>query len=179
MDAALRRAGGSVSAVVSRLTPDDAELLRELRLEALAAHPTFLAADPDYEASFPIERWRESLEAHHWLCARMDGAVAGLCIFTHPAHNRKQKHTGNLGSMYVRDAFRGKGVADALLKSVLDHAVTCVEQVSLTVMAENARAIRFYQRHGFREYGRVPRAIHVGDRYYDDVEMMRAVSASD
>jgi ribosomal protein S18 acetylase RimI-like enzyme len=153
--------------------------LRELRLEALAAHPTFLAADPDYEASWPIERWRESIETHHWLLARIEGSVAGMCIFTYPVHNKKQKHTGHIGSMYVRDAFRGKGVADALLQALLDHAVNCVDQVALTVMAENTRAIRFYRRFGFREYGRVPRAIFYDGRYYDDLEMMRSVSASD
>jgi ribosomal protein S18 acetylase RimI-like enzyme len=81
--------------------------------------------------------------------------------------------------MYVRAAFRGKGVADALLEAVLDLAETCVEQVSLTVNAENPRAIRFYERHGFRRYGLVPRSLNIDGRFYDDVEMMRTVSASD
>jgi ribosomal protein S18 acetylase RimI-like enzyme len=169
-----------VSAVViSRMTVDDASLLRELRLEALKLHPEFLAADPDHEAGLSNERWREQLAEHHWLVARVDGAVAGLCVFVHNPGNRKLGHTGHLHSMYVRDAFKGKGVADALLSRVLDHAVTCVEQVQLTVNAENARAIKFYERHGFRAYGRVPRSIRIGERYYDDLEMMRPVSTSD
>jgi ribosomal protein S18 acetylase RimI-like enzyme len=81
--------------------------------------------------------------------------------------------------MYVRDVFKGKGVGDALLQALLDHAVTCVEQVALTVTAENARAIRLYERFGFREYGRIPRSIFFEGRYYDDLEMIRPVSASD
>jgi len=165
--------------VVSRMTVDDAALLRDLRAEALKTHPEFLAADPDHEASLPLERWREHLETNTWLLARVEGAVAGLCVFSYPAHNRKQAHTGHLGSMYVRDAFKGKGVSDALLEAVLDRAQTCVEQVALTVNAENARAIKFYERHGFRPYGRVPRSIRIGERYYDDLEMMRRVSSSD
>ncbi|HEY1708354.1 MAG TPA: GNAT family N-acetyltransferase [Rhizomicrobium sp.] len=168
-----------MSIIVSRMAPDDAALLRELRLEALAAHPAYLAADPDYEASWPIERWRAGLAKAHWFLARSDDAVAGICVFTYPAHNKKQKHTGHVGSMYVRDAFKGKGVGDALLQALLEHAVTCVEQVALTVTAENARAIRFYERFGFREYGRIPRSILHDGRYYDDLEMIRPVSASD
>jgi ribosomal protein S18 acetylase RimI-like enzyme len=165
--------------VVARMTVDDAPLLRELRLEALAAHPEFLAADREHEESLPLERWRTNLETNHWLLAKVEDAIAGLCVFSHPAHNKKQAHTGHLGSMYVRDAFKGKGISDALLEAVLDRAQTCVEQVALTVNAENARAIKFYERHGFREYGRVPRSIRIGERYYDDLEMMRRVSSSD
>jgi ribosomal protein S18 acetylase RimI-like enzyme len=164
---------------IERLVSADAPLLRELRLEALAAHPEFLAADPDHEATFPVERWREHISANYWIVARVDGEIAGLCVFSHPAYNKKQRHTGHLGSMYVRDAFKGKGVSDALLTAVLDHAVSCVEQVVLTVNAENVRAIKFYERHGFRRYGLVPRSIRIGERYYDDLEMIRPVSASD
>ncbi len=67
--------------------------------------------------------------------------AAGICVFSRvsAAHNSKQRHTGHVGSMYVRDAFKGKGVGDALLQALLDHAVTCVEQVALTVNAENGR----------------------------------------
>jgi RimJ/RimL family protein N-acetyltransferase len=161
------------------MMPDNAPLLREIRLEALAAHPTYLASDPTYEGSWPLDRWRESLAKAHWLLARFDGEPAGICVFTYPAHNSKQRHTGHVGSMYARDAFKGKGVGDALLQALLDHAATCVEQVALTVTAENVRAIRLYERFGFREYGRIPRSIFYDGRYYDDVEMIRPVSASD
>lgn len=180
MDGAFQRDTARVNTIiVSRMVPDEAALLHELRLEALTAHPAFLGADADYEAGITQERRRESLAAHFWMLARVDGAVAGFCVFNYPAHNKKQKHTGHLGSMYVRDAFRGMGVADALLKAVFDQAITCVEQIALSVTAENARAIKFYERFGFRPYGRIPRSIRVGDRDYDELEMMRSVSASD
>jgi ribosomal protein S18 acetylase RimI-like enzyme len=65
------------------------------------------------------------------------------------------------------------------MTTLLDHAVTCVEQVMLTVNAENMRAIKYYERHGFRPIGRIPRSLHVGERYYDDLLMLRAVSATD
>ncbi len=181
MDGALRRDGRNVvtPVVVRQLMPEDAKLVVALRSEALTLHPEFFAADPDYEASLPLSQWEQNVAKNFWLLATVGEADAGLCVFSYPAHNRKQAHIGHLGSMYVRDAFRGAGVADALLSAVIDFAAGCVEQVALTVNAENPRAIRFYERHGFRPYGRVPRAIRVGDRYYDDLEMIRPVSASD
>ncbi len=165
--------------VISQFVPDEWETLRGLRLEALTLNPAFFAADPDYEAKLTESQWRDNIAARHWLVARVDGEIAGLCAFSRIIHTKKQAHTGTLGAMYVRDAFRGAGVADALVEALIDIAMTCVGQVSLTVNAENQRAIKFYERHGFRKYGVVPRALNIDGRYYDDMEMMRIVSSSD
>lgn len=167
--------------VVSRLGAADAALVRELRLELLAAYPASFSADPEFEKTLTIEQWAERLGAsgRHWFLCRVDGEVAGLCAFSRVMHTRKEAHRGDLGSMYVRAAYQGKGVADALLKAVFDVAQDTVEQISLTVNAENPRAIAFYKRMGFRECGLMPRAINIDGRYYDEMEMVRFVSTSD
>jgi RimJ/RimL family protein N-acetyltransferase len=108
----------------------------------------------------------------------IDGVLNGMVVFSRPTRP-KLAHTGNLGAMYVRDAARGTGLADALVDVLVDHASAVVEQVELTVNAENSRAIKFYERHGFRPIGRIPRSLHVAGRYYDDLLMLRAVSSSD
>ena len=167
--------------VVTRLGADDAALVRELRLELLAAYPASFSADPEFEKTLTLTQWAERLGApgRHWFLCRVDGDVAGLCAFSRVTHTRKEAHRGDLGSTYVRKAYQGHGVADALLKAVFDVAQDTVEQISLTVNAENARAIAFYKRMGFRECGRMPRAINVDGRYYDELEMVRFVSTSD
>jgi RimJ/RimL family protein N-acetyltransferase len=81
--------------------------------------------------------------------------------------------------MYVRKEMRGTGLADELIKAFLGHAVLHVEQVMLAVEAGNARAIRFYERHGFRTIGNIPRSILVDGQYFDELQMFRTVSASD
>jgi len=47
-----------------------------------------------------------------------------------------------------------------------------VEQVILTVAAENSRARRLYERWGFTVYGTEPRAIKLSDGYMDEVLMV-------
>ncbi len=167
-----------MSMSVRRLTPDDYDALRELRLESLRLYPALFAADLDQEAAMAKEQWLARMATAASFGGFIDGALSGMVVFSRPTRP-KLAHTGELGAMYVRDAARGTGLADALLEAVIDHASGEVEQIQLTVNAENARAIRFYEHHGFRPIGRIPRSLHVEGRYYDDLLMLRAVSSSD
>ena len=75
----------------------------------------------------------------------------------------------------MRPSHRGKGVGDALMKAALYETSGKVEQVTLSVTASNAGAIRLYERHGFETVGRKPRSIHVDGVYHDEIEMWRRV----
>ena len=54
---------------------------------------------------------------------------------------------GYLDQLAVDPAHRGSGIADALLTAAKDLSPTMLE---LDVNRDNARALRFYTRHGFR-----------------------------
>lgn len=163
---------------VRPLTPQDYDDFRALRLESLNLYPANFAADPDQEAAFSKEQWLARLATAVTFGGFVDGRLAGMVVFSRPA-SRKLAHTGDLGAMYVRDHARGSGLANALVEALLDHAAKHVEQIKLTVNAENARAIKFYERHGFCEIGRIPRSLNIDGRFYDDLLMLRRVSSSD
>ena len=176
MEGALR--GQRVSTQVRRLGADDYDALRALRLESLELHPELFAADLEQERAMAKEQWLARMAMGATFGGFVDGRLCGMVVFSRPARP-KLAHTGDVGAMYVRGAARGIGLADALLEALIDHAAREVEQIQLTVNAENLRAIKFYERHGFRPIGRIPRSLHVGDRYYDDLLMFRPVSSSD
>jgi RimJ/RimL family protein N-acetyltransferase len=167
-----------VSASVRRLLPGDYDALREIRLESLRLYPALFAADLAQEAAMSKEQWLARMATGATFGGFVDGALNGMVVFSRPTRP-KLAHTGDLGAMYVRDAARGTGLADALVDALVDHASGEVEQIQLTVNAENPRAIKFYERHGFRPIGRIPRSLFVEGRYYDDLLMLRAVSQSD
>jgi ribosomal protein S18 acetylase RimI-like enzyme len=173
MEAALRRQHMNVRL----LTPDDYDSLRELRLESLRLLPVSFAADPGQEEAMSKQEWLSRLASAVSFGGFIDGRLSGMVVLSRPSRP-KLAHTGDIGAMYVRDSARGTGLADALMSALLEHASHIVEQVQLVVNAENARAIKFYERHGFREIGRIPRSLHVGDRYYDDLLMFRSVSSA-
>jgi len=162
---------------VRLITPEDHDVFRALRLESLRLLPACFAADPVQEEAMSKEQWLSRLSSASSFGGFIDGTLTGMVVFSRPSRP-KLAHTGDIGAMYVRASAQGTGLADALMSALLDHASRVVEQVQLTVNAENARAIKFYKRHGFREIGIIPRSLHVGDRYYDDMLMFRSVSTA-
>jgi ribosomal protein S18 acetylase RimI-like enzyme len=75
--------------------------------------------------------------------------------------------------VYVREASRGKGVGDRLIKELLALAEARVEQVHLAVVLTATAAIKTYKRNGFEIYGTDPGAIRIGDVTYDKYLMMK------
>jgi RimJ/RimL family protein N-acetyltransferase len=174
VEGSLRRAIDAVNFVIRRLVPSDAEQVREARLEGLKLHPDAFSRDYEQDLALTIEDWRQRLGARAWFGGFEGDLLLGIAAFG-PGDSSKTKHMGHLGGMYVREKARGTGMAEAIIRTLLDHAGKEVEQVQLTVNADNARAFKLYQRCGFREVGRIPRTLLVDGKYYDEITMVRAV----
>ncbi|HEY8126789.1 MAG TPA: GNAT family N-acetyltransferase [Methylocystis sp.] len=84
----------------------------------------------------------------------------------------KTRHKALLYGMYVKAADRGSHAADDIMKRLIEEARARVEIVTLTVVATNLRALRFYERWGFRAYGVEERSAKNGDGEYLDETLM-------
>ena len=160
---------------IRRLTVDDLDCLREIRAEAIQTHPqSFGSPEEDEGGDAMMAAYR------HWLNGTILGAfgceglvgVAGLYV---SAYKRSQ-HRGHIFSVYIRENDRGKGVGDQLIKKLLAHARSRVEQVHLAVVSTAAAAIKTYERNGFEIYGTDPRVVRIGDTTYDNHLMMKRFS---
>jgi len=73
----------------------------------------------------------------------------------------KERHKSLIWGMYVKSQYRRTGSGESLLRAAIQHAQswTGVDQIHLSVseVAEDAR--RLYERIGFQEWGREPRAL--------------------
>lgn len=161
--------------LVRELAAEDAVALRELRLEALRLHPGAFGSTYAVEAAQPVSATATSVAAGGMFGGFVDGRLQGMAGFR-VVDAAQLRHKGVLGGMYVRESLRGTGLADAIVESLLAYAAGRVEQVLLTVAADNARAIRFYERLGFVTYGTEPRALKVGTRYLDERLMIYFLS---
>ena len=171
----------SPACTVKRLDPDDLVAVVALRYEALVRHPlAFSAAPPD-----DLDLLTQSL--HSLLVLPAEAALFGAFVadtlvgMVGVARNKgaKERHKALLWGMYVRAENRRTGAGERLLRAAIPQAqawpgVTQV-QLSVTEIAKEAR--RLYERHGFHEWGREPRALGWQGQYVADSHMWLDLTA--
>ena len=152
---------------VRRLREADAEAYRAIRLEALERFPEAFQSTYESAAELPLEAYVQRLERYALFGGFIGDELAGF-VGLHRFTNQKIRHKAILWGMYVREAARGTGVAEAMVAAVLDHARGQVEQILISVITNNERARHFYEKMGFQAYGLEKRAFKIGEDYYDE-----------
>jgi len=155
---------------VRQLGASDAEGFREVHLEALQAHPAAFAMAYEEECDLPLSEFRSRLEHLAVFGGFVGGALAGVATLQRQPLLKRQ-HVAMVWGMYVRDSFRGSGLASAILQAVMARAEREVDQLELYVAVGNDRARRFYKAMGFEPYGVMRRSLRVQGVDHD-AEMM-------
>lgn len=155
------------------LVDTDAVAFRAIRLRALREEPTAFTSSYEEFSQRPLDKIAARFRAHpaeeFMLGAFEDDRLVGIVGFYREGA-LKQRHRGNIISLYVAPEARQCGVGKALLLDAIDRArsVSGLEQLLLGVMVSQHAARRLYDALGFQVYGREPRALKVGDQYYDE-----------
>ncbi|HEX4202119.1 MAG TPA: GNAT family N-acetyltransferase [Chthoniobacterales bacterium] len=157
---------------IRRLTPSDADAFRSVRLEALQNAPEAFGSTFEKESAEPLQHFVDRLARNVVFGGFLDLSLVGVAGF-YKQEGTKMNHKGVLWGMYVKREARGSGLATALVETVLDHASKEVEQVQLTVVVNNARARRFYERMGFVEYGLEKESLKYHGAYFDEALMVK------
>jgi len=170
--------GGDREVVVRDLSPGEAGAYVRLRREMLAEAPWAFASseqdDVGCDEAFLVARLGERGQAivGAFAGAELVGA-AGLFLAKH----RKMAHRARVWGVYVRPAYRGRGVARSVLERVIEVARTWegVSSVGLSVSERAEAAARLYARLGFVAWGCEPDALRVEGRGYAEIHMVRAL----
>lgn len=135
---------------IAVLTPDDWQMLREVRLKALADCPDAFTSTLAEETGKTEADWRGQLASPDWrtFVAFVDGEPSGM-VRAGTLEGRK-----GIFAMWVDPQHRGKAVGDTLLHSAIGWAkANGAASVYLEVADSNASAIKLYERHGFLPTG--------------------------
>ncbi len=146
---------------VARLSPQDAEAFRSLRLEALRQAPLAFGSTLAEEASRPLSWFGDTLESSAVFAASgAEGRLLGMLGYRAESL-RKRQHIGQLWGLYVRPEARGLGIGAGLLDACISHARARVSVLQLLAGAANPDAIRLYERAGFTLLGTEPASLRV------------------
>lgn len=158
--------------IIKRLTEDDWQHLKHIRLESLKDSPNNFESSYEEEIQKSDEKWRSWPNRCYALGAFLEGTLIGSCRFFQE-FGAKLSHKGNIYSMYIKPKYRGNGIAKMLIKEViaLGKKQNCT-QIHLTCVATNTIAINLYTKYGFKIYGIEPNAIKVDDKFYDEYLMV-------
>lgn len=155
---------------VRQIRLEDTPSFREC-LDAVARERRFLAQVEALPLARMEEFVKQSVEADAaQYVAVAAGRVVGWCdVFAHWAY--ALRHVGTLG-MGVHADFRRQGLGERLLRATLAHALrNGVCRITLEARADNAAAIRLYEKVGFRHEARTRCALRFDDVFFDGVQM--------
>ena len=158
--------------VIRPLTPDEAAIYRDIRLEALRVNPESFGAAQNEEAKHPLAWFAERLTKNYVLGAFLGDALVGVAGF-YVQNGMKQAHKGSLWGVYVVESARRQGIARRLIENILGYAATRVEMVQLTVNSSQLSACLLYTKMGFTEYGVEKNALKHNGQYTDEIHMVK------
>jgi RimJ/RimL family protein N-acetyltransferase len=168
---------GDISIGLANL--EDSAALLDLRLESLSMQPEAFAADIEMTTAGGLEAWVKIITENKenqsgTICiACRDAELIGMAGITR-GHWPKTRHFGTLWGVYVKPAWRGFQICEAMLNEIFRWAVEnsmCVIYLGVTVSEKSA--VRCYSRCGFKEYGIEPKVIFYNGIYYDQVLMVK------
>jgi ribosomal protein S18 acetylase RimI-like enzyme len=158
--------------VVRKLQPHESAIYREVRLACLKNVPEFFGSTYEEEIlnpKFLFETYIENGVPDHVMFGAFDEErLIGITGFNRIARQRAS-HRGEVVQVYVEPCYRGQNVGETLLRHLLKYAFSLegIEQVQLSVIANNKRAIKLYEKLGFKTFGVQARYFKVGGAYMD------------
>jgi len=163
---------------IRELTLADAHSYRDIRLEGLRLAPEAFGSSYEEEISRSDEEFARRITGRPGIMYGGFGpgaaglvGTAGCCC----DNAVKSRHKLHLVGMYVRPAYRGRGLGARLIERILLHArqIGGIAVVQLGVGCDNHAARALYDRMGFKTYGIERKALKIGERFID--EELRAI----
>lgn len=97
--------------------------------------------------------------------------VGGFAYWLRRPHETEAPHA-DITKVALLPAARGGGNGRKLVQALIDQAQgEQVEVLTLDVRGNNHAAIALYEKMGFKEYGRIPDYVAIGDERWDNVYM--------
>lgn len=158
--------------IIRKLQPHESSIYREIRLSCMKNASDYFGSTYEEEILNPKLKFETFIEndsqTHFMFGAFERDKLIGITGF-HRMERQRDRHRGEVVQVYVDANYRGQNVGEKLIRSVLKNAFALegIEQVQLSVIAGNEKAIKLYEKIGFRTFSIQQNYFKIGDGYKD------------
>ncbi len=157
---------------IRKLNLEDVEAYKAIRLEALQNAPHAFGSSVEEEKKDPERFFKNRILETPILGLLIEEKLEGIAGYAlHKAI--KRQHIASIWGIYVRPEFRGRKISKRLIEQILSKLPESIEQIYINVESSNTVAKTLYESLGFEEYGMEKRALKIGNKYYDEVLMVK------
>ncbi|MEI6765116.1 MAG: GNAT family N-acetyltransferase [Bacteroidota bacterium] len=165
-----------MSLTYRKLESTDVAAYRALRLECLLRHADLFGTTVEEEsavAELKFEKFlKESNSENFMFGAFNNNELIGIVGFERLPRIRA-RHKGELVQMYIRREYTGQGTGTALVNRLIDACFSdpSIEEIKLSVIADNITAVKFYEKMGFSVFAVEKNYFKRGITYSDQLFM--------
>ncbi len=165
-----------IEAIYRPLESGDYEAFCTIRNQALETFPMAFAATPSEEFPKQKQRYDNTMKSqYNFIMGAFKGQeLIGMAGFV-KEYWAKTKHKGIIWGLFVLPKHMGNGIGSKLLKSTVEKAFTNegLQQILLSVVNDNDKALALYKKAGFEPYGIERKALKVNEHWLDEIHMIK------
>ena len=155
---------------VRKLTENDWETLKIIRLNALKTDPIAFGSSYEEEKTRDEAFWRSRTQGA--IVAFINDEAVGLISYK-DEERLKTKHKSGIYSVFVNPKYRGYKIGSQLLEEAL-HQIEqnkAIIKINLSVVDLQKAAIKLYESMGFKVVGKLSKELLINGEYYDELLM--------
>lgn len=157
--------------IIKKLTKQDTEDYRQIRLESLHNNPDSYGTTYQEEATNTIDDFKDKIpvDNNSFILGCYDNKQLIAIVAFHQESRIKTKHKAYIRSMYVKPEYRRQGIGELLLNELITKAkdINDIEVLLLDVVTNNVPAKHLYLSFGFKVYGIEKMAYKFNNQYFD------------
>lgn len=160
-----------------KLTPEESNVYREIRLECLKNFPLNFCSEYHSEKQKKKLFFQTHIENSNpdifMIGAFNDRKLIGIAGFSRHS-DTKTNHRGRIIQVYVRPGYQGKNIGFNILAATLKEAFELkgIEQIEIEVLTSNVKAENLYRKIGFQECGLHENFLKIDNDYFDHKMMV-------
>lgn len=161
---------------ITQLTPADAMAYKALMLHAYEHAADSFTSTPQERALQSDGWWLNRIAdpaGLSFVCGALTEAGLVGTVSVEFSARTKTRHKGLIVAMFVREEYRGQGVARKLMRAAIDHGLerNGLRLLQLEVTQGNTAAEQLYESLGFQVYGVEPMAVLTPGGFRSKVHM--------